>query len=248
MKDELIRDRLVVGILDKRVSQQLQTDSGLMVEKAKTTIRQKAAILEQGQELESDKKRESLEELEKSMAELQASMDELKQQPRFSRRGRRTGRRTSANFKLRTATCSRCGYEPHGVGETCPAAAAFCHRCHKQGHISLQCFSKVPAKPSSVDYTFLDAVVNNGEKKDTLSWMTIVSLEQQEVDFKVDTGAAVTASTEQTYLKLGTSPLSRPSRILCGPAQNCLEVQGVFKGQFAFQGRMQRKMSILLKV
>ncbi len=35
-------------------------DSGLTVEKAKTTIRQKAAVLEQGQELESDKKRESL--------------------------------------------------------------------------------------------------------------------------------------------------------------------------------------------
>ncbi len=56
MKDELIRDRLVVGILDKRVSQQLQMDSGIMVEKAKMTIKQKAAILEQGQELESDKK------------------------------------------------------------------------------------------------------------------------------------------------------------------------------------------------
>ncbi len=146
------------------------------------------------------------------MAELQASMDELKQRPRFSWRGRGTGRRTSANFKPRTAACSRCGYEPHGVGETSPAAAAFCHRCHKQGHFSLQCFSKVPAKLSAVDYTFLDAVVN-GEKKDTLSWMTIITLEQQEVDFKVDTGAAVTVITEQTYQKLGTPPLSRPSRI-----------------------------------
>ena len=70
----------------------------------------------------------------------------------------------------------------------------------------------MPAKLSAVDYTFLDAVVN-GEKKDTLSWMTIITLEQQEVDFKVDTGAAVTVITEQTYQKLGTPPLSRPSRI-----------------------------------
>ncbi len=93
----------------------------------------------------------------------------------------------------------------------------------------------MPAKPSAVDYTFLDAVVN-GDKKDTLMDYHH-HLGKQEVDFKVDTGAAVTAITEQTFQKLGTPPLSRPSQILCGPAQNCLEVQGVFKGQFAFQGK-----------
>jgi len=38
LKDELIRDRLVVGILDKKTSQQLQMDPELTVEKAKKTI------------------------------------------------------------------------------------------------------------------------------------------------------------------------------------------------------------------
>ena len=78
MKYELIRDRLMVGILDKKVSQQLQTDSALTVEKAKVTIRQKAAVQEQGRELETEKKRgETLEELTKTIVELQMSMDEL---------------------------------------------------------------------------------------------------------------------------------------------------------------------------
>ena len=75
-------------------------DSNLTVEKAKTTVWQKAAILEQGQELEDNKEcRESLEELEKSMAELQASMDELKQQPKFGQRHRGAGKRMGTNFK-----------------------------------------------------------------------------------------------------------------------------------------------------
>ena len=41
LKNELIRDRLVVGILDKKTSQQLQMDTELTIEKAKKTARQK---------------------------------------------------------------------------------------------------------------------------------------------------------------------------------------------------------------
>ncbi len=59
-----------------------------MVEKAKMTIKQKAAVLEQGQELESDKK-QSLEELEESMAELQAPMDEPTTKVQSKRSGNR---------------------------------------------------------------------------------------------------------------------------------------------------------------
>ena len=40
----MIRDRLVVGIRDKSVSERLQMDAALTLEKAKTTIRQREAI------------------------------------------------------------------------------------------------------------------------------------------------------------------------------------------------------------
>ena len=65
LKDEMIRDRLVVGIVDRKISQQLQMDAGLTVEKAKKTIRQEA-VLEQSKELEMERKQgSSLEELQK---------------------------------------------------------------------------------------------------------------------------------------------------------------------------------------
>ena len=92
MKDELICDRLVVGILNKKVS---QTDPKLTVDKAKLTIRQKEAVQQQGRELETDKRRgDSLETLEKTIAELQMSMDELKHssKQKFSRRSRGNGK------------------------------------------------------------------------------------------------------------------------------------------------------------
>ena len=43
----MIRDRLVVGILDQALSERMQTDSELSLEKARTMVRQKASVKEQ---------------------------------------------------------------------------------------------------------------------------------------------------------------------------------------------------------
>ena len=47
MKDEMIRDRLVVGICDCSLSEKLQLDPSLTLETAKMTIRQREAVHEQ---------------------------------------------------------------------------------------------------------------------------------------------------------------------------------------------------------
>ena len=47
MKDEMIRNRIVVGIHDRALSEQLQLDAELMLEKAKKRVRQREAIQEQ---------------------------------------------------------------------------------------------------------------------------------------------------------------------------------------------------------
>ena len=51
LKDEMIRDRLVVGIRDSALSQRLQLDAGLTLEKAKKNVRQREAVGEQQQVL-----------------------------------------------------------------------------------------------------------------------------------------------------------------------------------------------------
>ena len=51
LKEELLRDRMVVGVRDTALSQKLQADAGLTLERAKTAIRQKEAITEQQTEL-----------------------------------------------------------------------------------------------------------------------------------------------------------------------------------------------------
>ena len=47
LKDEMLRDRLVVGIRDTSLSEKMQTDPALTLEKAKTMIRQREAVKEQ---------------------------------------------------------------------------------------------------------------------------------------------------------------------------------------------------------
>ena len=53
LKSEMIRDRLVVGIRDINLSERLQLDPQLTLEKAKKAIRQKEAVKEQQKELSS---------------------------------------------------------------------------------------------------------------------------------------------------------------------------------------------------
>ena len=54
LQGEMIRDRLVVGIRDSILSEHLQLDPSLTLEKTKTAIRQKEAIHEQQDFLKGD--------------------------------------------------------------------------------------------------------------------------------------------------------------------------------------------------
>ena len=47
LKDQMIRDRIVVGIRDQAQSERLQMDAGLTLEKAKTLVRQREAVHKQ---------------------------------------------------------------------------------------------------------------------------------------------------------------------------------------------------------
>ena len=47
LRNEMIRDRIVVGIRDEALSERLQLDSELTLEKAKTLVRQREAVHEQ---------------------------------------------------------------------------------------------------------------------------------------------------------------------------------------------------------
>ena len=165
----MIRDRLVVGIRDLALSERLQTDETLTLDKAKKLIRQRDAVREQQQILRKGE---------------DSSLDYM---------GKRPSGRPFNRGSL--PKCSRCG-KSH-LKNQCPAKDTICYKCHRHGHFGKFCFSKTMATVSeetpSDDTTetsdstpqFLDAVSH--QSTTTTAWHIRATVNGKEVVFKIDT-------------------------------------------------------------
>ena len=231
-KEEAIRDRLVVGIRDRKLSESLQLDANLTLETAKKKIRQREAIVEQRRVLTST-----------TVPAEDASLDAV----RSYHRGR------GEPQLRRQAHCTHCGQEAHPRA-LCPAKETPCHYCRKRGHYSSQCFSRRSASErrrgvsevtsddllatetsqgEHLDGAYLDAVVGADAHK---TWMTTLSLNGHSIICKLDTGAEVTAISDDAYSLLGSPNLTTPEKTLYGPSQQQLEVMGQFPGSLTHNG------------
>ena len=216
LESEMIRDRLVVGIRDTGLSEKLQLDADLTLDKAKKSIRQREAVREQQGILggADDRKVDSLRKGKGHEG-----------QPR---RQRHSEEKRMSSLKH----CTRCGKEQH-ARDRCPAKDAVCHNCQKKGHYSSQCRSKVrKVDESNLETTFLDATASSSAEGE-MAWFSEILVGKQtkrKVTFKLDTGAEVTAVSHSTYKTLQDSPkLRSPQRTLCGPSQKPLQVVGQCK-------------------
>ena len=129
MKDLLIRDRLVVGIRDGALSERLQLESDLTLNKAKTLIRQREAVRGQQEILHNPQTKDD------------ASPDAVRQST-TTRRKLPAIPHTSS--KPQIGNCRRCGRGAH-PRHLCPAKDTTCFRCNRRGHYSSQCLSTTVA-------------------------------------------------------------------------------------------------------
>jgi hypothetical protein len=126
MEPEMIRDRLVVGIRDSALSEQLQMKADLTLESAKKTIRQREAVHEQQLELKD--------------TGATKSVDAVKSSYRTNRRPRSdANRKFRSNPKPQMRTCNRCSKDAHPK-DKCPAKDQQCYRCKRKGHFGSMCF------------------------------------------------------------------------------------------------------------
>ena len=224
LKDEMIRDRLVVGIRDAALSQQLQLDPELTIEKAKKKIRQREAVGEQQREL-------------KGAAEGVTSLEEVRYRRQFRGKGPNSHKpgRDGKTKPTPAKTCTRCGKSWH-ARDRCPAKEATCHRCNKKGHYSTQCLTKQVSAVTSeslLDTAFLDMVTT----KQSSAWFATLKLNDQETNFKLDTGAEVTAISEEAYRNIRKPHLTAPEKTLYGPSRQPLKTLGQFWGNFSHKGK-----------
>ena len=156
MKEEMIRDRLVVGIRDSALSEKLQLNSELTLEIAKKKIRQREAVHEQQQSLTGA-------DSASSPSSVDAIGNRQQQKTRGNPRRRNAGGHAHGKPKAGDK-CGRCGRERH-PREKCPAKDAQCHSCGRRSHYSAMCRNKTVSamQEDDSDMTFLDTVFNNIE-------------------------------------------------------------------------------------
>ena len=150
MTDEMIRDRLVVGIRDSALSEKLQMDATLTLESAKKAIRQREAFHEQQQTLKAG---------DRTTVDVDAVQPKSRRQN--ERRGNTYNTRASTqphpNNSQTGEECSRCGRERH-PRDKCPARDAQCHNCKRKGHFRAQCHQRVVSTIQDTDSAFLDTL------------------------------------------------------------------------------------------
>ena len=223
LRNEMIHDRIVVGIRGSTLSEKLQLDPELTLEKAKKLVRQREVVHEHQQFL-SGKSSEG------TMVETVSKGNELKQWNRRSPGGLLHSSSRPPQQR-RQQVCTHCGRGPHSY-QACPAKEAACHRFNKKGHYSSMCHTKSVSNISEeadntnpVETAYLDTL--EGQKPTQNSWTCHIEVNGKATLFKIDTGAEVSAVTEQTFKSTAPSTqLRKPSKVLHGPNRQPLNTLG----------------------
>jgi len=133
----MIRDRPVIGIRDKNLSERLQLEPDLILQKTEKLIRQRQAVQEQQLTLKSS-----------STVAPKKELDGVKRhnfRHQKSKKSMRSQKPPDSQPSWYPPKCRRCGKGSH-PRQHCPARDSICHRCDRKGHYAPQCLSKTVAE------------------------------------------------------------------------------------------------------
>lgn len=225
LKSRLIRDRFVVGLCDKALSETLQLDPNLTLELAIEKSRQKEAVKLQQKDLV---------QLNNSTA----NVDAVKRS--FVNKGN-VRKFENPKPKVENKCCKYCGNSMH-ARNMCPANNVICNCCRKKGHFAKVCKTKVkikkpfPVVSSVIDETKnVEYSVGGIVSKTSKSLHVPVNFNNCFVSFKIDSGAEVSVVGPQTPGVPRNLTVAR--EILKGPNGARLKVLGKFQTNLCFQNK-----------
>ncbi|UYV65618.1 K02A2.6-like [Cordylochernes scorpioides] len=194
LHEQLIRDRIVVGVRDKALSERMQLDSELTLEKAVKMVRQQEAVRQQQVDLQRPSTSQKV-----NQVKFNSKKHSPKQQQQPSRK-----KEKSAKTRSR---CPKCGGFTHKEGQACRAEGQRCYLCSKTGHFANCCPDK-QAKTAEVkavseldeEIGFLLEVssvedssnLDDDEGECRRRWTAEIQVNGKQVKFKLDSQADVT--------------------------------------------------------
>ncbi|KAK6493915.1 hypothetical protein HHUSO_G330 [Huso huso] len=247
-KSESIRDRLVIGILDKDMSQKLQLKPELTLEKAIQLTRQSELIKEQLTEQGTSSAlcevtREHKQRLEKTWPNRGYKEEQSQKHTQPKRGWGKTTQKQGQKYEtLNGPKCTRCG-RAHVRGDNCIARNAECHKCKKIGHFAVVCRTRVVNEviaggnheSKSKETLFLGSVTRVDDS--SKAWKIDLMIQGTAVNFKIDTGADTTVISETTYFGLKNTPQLQSTGVTLDSPGGKLKCVGQFLAKTKYKAR-----------
>ncbi|CAL8134117.1 unnamed protein product [Orchesella dallaii] len=247
IREELVRDRIVLGVKHKKLAEKLMLNSELTLSKAVEIARQWESVMRKQSKLRP----ETVEHVD-----FTSKRDDSRKEPFMKNRERYhpyggTGARSNdhddenrrqasaAEFNQRSG-CGNCGSSEHKSRDKdkCKAKDIECFRCKRLGHYAKFCRSKRnlnevrASKPrtSPPRTAFLYEVNRANWQNRQKRWTAQVKVERTTIHFKLDTGADVTVLPFALYQRyFRRHSLKPPSVQLMGPSNGSLSTVGTFE-------------------
>ena len=247
-KESMIRDRMVVGLSDRELSEKLQLQADLTLKDATQLARQHELVKQQ------------------LTSQRPSSVDAVRGRHRGGQHGHRRGGYQSAaqgtdshsatprgqDYSLRGrrssrgggrgGRCNRCGRDAHYKDIDCPAKGKECRHCGKLNHFAVVCRSK--AKEADVVEDLTDTE-NNSEQctfflgtvdSNTPAWYAQLDVCGTPCKFKIDTGADISIMSHSQYKKLHLAPPLTPTRAVLKSPGGVLKTAGQFRTDVKLHG------------
>ena len=227
-----------------QLSERLQLEPELTLQRAEKLIRQRQAVKEQQVILKQPANLAVPQQLDRVTRPTSKAPSRKQYQKRSPQIQRQLPTQPSWH------KCKRCGKGSH-PREHCPARDATCYRCNRKGHYKAQCLSKTiseltssPTQDQESD-TYSDVIYLNIVNEQAMvtprktSWNVEITIVNKKVLFKVDTGAEVTAMSNSAWesKRDSTGNLAKSKQQLHGPDHQPLTVLGTVNLTMMFNGR-----------
>ena len=240
LHDELIRDRIVVGLKSAGLSEKLQKDADLTLERAVQTAREDETIRKQQALLRNDFKGDKTDAQGACGGEQELDYVGRKKPFKRWKKPERATPAATPGQQQKPRKCTRCGRSPAHGRQHCPAREETCHACGKKGHFKTMCRTQgavqavESAESAADDEAFMGMVRQSQESN---PWSITLSVNGTPVEFKIDTGADVTVIPTSILRSIPDATLKPATKVLSGASSKTLKVKGQFTATLKYQGK-----------